>query len=219
MPTKYPPALSFNGALRVIGDIFEVHARERFNMDLIADILETKTSSSYFPRRIAALQGFGLINRSGETIQLSELAIQIVKPVAGEDAEAKLTAFRKVDLLSDLLERYPNAKLPPSPDTLKQALLKSFSVDRETVGEWHEFVVDSFRGIAGVAGESQVISAGVHDDLKAGDTIGASIQKDFSLPLPSGRTFRYSIEVGYTVEDLDFLQKFMELLKSSLGQK
>jgi hypothetical protein len=188
---------------------------------MLVDFLDTTETSSYFNRRIAALQGFGLLNRtSDETVQLTDLAVQIAKPVAGEDKEAKLAAFRKVDVLAGLLQKYyPNAKLPADPDVLRSVLLKSFAINRDTIKPWYEFVVDSFRAISGISTEKQPTSVNVTDTVGVTDSVNVTMQKNFSLPLPSGKTFRYSIEGGYTAEDLDFIQKFMELLKTSVGQK
>jgi len=213
MPTKYPPALSLTDAIRVINVFYEIHRDQQFNLDSIdPDILDTKKTSSYFNRRISALQAFGLLEKRGDLVRLTPLACQIAHPVAGEDSEAKLTAFRKVDVLAELLARYPNAKLPAASDTLKQVLWKLLGVERERVNEWYEFAVNSFGAI------SPVVSDG---SPKSESPIGmpvpppSEMKVRFRLPLPSGGTFVFDLE-KYTEADLGFLIDYFTLLKNNI---
>jgi hypothetical protein len=213
MPNKYPPALDLGEAIRVVKDIHGIHSTQRFNVDsLDAGILKTSKTSSYFNRRIAALQTFGLLNRSGDLVNLTPLADQIANPVAGEDAEAKLAAFHKVDVLSDLLERYPNTKLPPLPDTLKQVLLKSIGIEKDRINDWYEFVVESFRAISGIAATEQ---PPIREDMRITPgtgriNVGEANQEEM-IRLPSGRTFSFTLEPGFTEDDVEFIMAFFEL--------
>jgi hypothetical protein len=119
------------------------------------------------------------------------------------------------DLLGDFLEttktsRYPNAKLPTDAEALKAVLLKSIGINRETIPLWYTFVVDSFKAIAGVT--SKVV-----DNVAVGD--GPELEKPQSEPemktstvfLPSGRKFSFSVEEGYTPDDMAFVQNLLNL--------
>jgi len=209
MPTKYPPAWPLNQAIRAAKAIYEVHSNETFNTDHLVEYLETTKTSSYFVRRIAALQGFGLLDKvSDDTVRLTDLAIQIVNPVAGEDAEARLKAFRRVDVLSDLLPRYPNAKLPVEAEVLKSVLLKSIGIERDTIKPWYDFVVDSFKAISGATGRAQeeVPQETVQERPKSEPEMKTS-----TVFLPSGKKFSFSVEAGYTPEDMAFVQNLLNL--------
>ncbi|MGA3287507.1 MAG: hypothetical protein ABSD46_08770 [Bacteroidota bacterium] len=222
MPTKYPPALDLNDAIRIIKDIYVIHANQRFNMDsLDPKLLNTSKNSSYFPRRIAALQTFGLLNKQGEHIQLTDLAVQIVNPVAGEDVEAIHKAFDKVDVLQELLGRYPNAKLPPESDTLKQVLLKSLGIDRDGVTYWYEFVVNSFKAISPKSHFSLTLRDDVKQPSEETKNVSTILQAHGlmqNFELPSGNKFEFSLPTNITIDDLDFIIGFLELKKKNVAK-
>lgn len=212
MPTKFPPAWSLNQCVKTIQEIYRIHSDERFNSELLVEFLDTTKTSSNFNRRTSALQGFGLLTKTDETVQLTELAVQIVNPVAGEDKEARLTAFRKIDVLSELLPRYPNGKLPQEPDTVKAVLHKSLNVERDTVQQWYDFVVDSFKAIY-LSGDSisniqmQEKIAKSHNESQA----SYPEMRTSTVFLPSGKRFSFSVETGYTPEDMAFVQSLLNL--------
>lgn len=217
MPTKYPPALNLTDAIRVIGILYEIHKTQQFNLDLLDPrILDTSKMSSYFARRISTLQTFGLLEKQGDLVQLTSLAGQIIDPVAGEDSEAKLIAFRKVDVLAELLSRYPNGKLPTSPDTLKQALWKSLGVQRERVNDWYDFVVGSFRAISGALNPS-VESAKSNSPTPIPPPDQMRVR--FRIPLPSGNIFVFDLDPTYTKADFEFLVDYFTLLQNKVHQR
>lgn len=119
----------------------------------------------------------------------------------------EVQAFRKVDVLSDLLLKYPNGKLP-SPEQLQQTLLRTYSIQRDRVKLWYDFTIESFRAISEISG--------IPLHAPGPEARMATPQKNFKLPLPSGRSFEYSIEDGFTADDLDFLKSFFELMKTGL---
>ncbi|MBI5474791.1 MAG: hypothetical protein HY961_20820 [Ignavibacteriae bacterium] len=212
MPTKYPPAWSLNQCIKAAKAVHEVHAQERFNAELLSEFLETTKTSSNFNRRTSALQGFGLLTKSEETVQLTDIAVQIVNPVAGEDKDARLTAFKKVDVLADLLPRYPNGKLPSDSETLKAVLLKSIGVQRDTISEWYDFVVDSFKAISGLS--EWVTSEPMQEKQTKAQTDTTPSDPEMrtsTVFLPSGRKFSFSVETGYTPEDMAFVQNLLNL--------
>ncbi len=210
MSTKYPPLLDFNKAVQTIKSIYDIHAGDRFNLNLLVDILETTKDSSNFPGRTSALIKFELLDRENETVQLTPLAIQIAHPVAGEDVDAKITAFKKVDVLDDLLRRYPNAKLPTDANQLKKVLLNSLNIHRDTVEKWYDFVINSFRAISGFTNIPST-----HPEIQKAIPSQPDIVKtdSFRIPLTSGKAFEFSMPNDMNNDDLDFVISFFELRK------
>lgn len=224
MASKFPPALALNKAIQKVKDIYDVHSGDRFNSKLIVDTLETTETSSNFIRRITALQAFGLIDKSsGDTIQLTNLAIQIANPVAGEDAEAKLICFKKIDVLEELLKRFPNAKIPTEPTQVKQILLKSLNIHRDGIEQWYDFVVNSFRAISGTttqAQQNQPIRRIDQESLPGVEKITQHMSdiKYENFYLPSKSKFEFSLPENVNTEDLDFIIGFFTLKKNAIKQ-
>lgn len=228
MPTKYPPALDFSEAVKAVKEIYAIHKTQGFNMKLLVEPLNTTPTSSYFVRRISALQTYGLLEKVGDVVNLTPLAEKIANPIGGEDGEAKITSFRKIDVLSDLLNRHPNGKLSPS-DTLKRILIDSVNVDRNTVNQWYDFVVNSFREIAGMgSAETRRIIAPLQEQAStpvlnpSGEpVIPYSVGKDNfqNIELPSGKKFQFSLPTDSTSLDLSFIIGFLELKKKSMEEK
>jgi hypothetical protein len=220
-PTKYPPIIGLNQAINIAREVHKIHSKERFNVDLLVDVLQTTKTSSYFIRRITAMQQFGLFSKTDETVQLTELAIQIVDPKAGEDREAKLVAFRKIEVLAELLQRYPNAKLPPDDQTLKSVLLQSMQIDRDTLQLWYDFVVDSFKAISGATERASEEPSRKAEAAKPSTKEGAELtgMKTSTVWLPSGKRFEFSVEEGYTSDDMEFVMNLLNLFKSSIVPK
>lgn len=222
MVTKYPPQLNLSEALAVVKEMYARHNAREISVDLMPEILKTKKNSSFFPAKISALQKFGLLQKQPNGLLfVTDEAMKIVHPIGdGESFDARLTAFGKVDILSDLLLKYPNGKLP-SAEALQQNLMKTFGIDRSNVKAWYEFVVDSFRAIPELSSKT-VYPAPVpfqeEGSLPPAKSLAKSISQSglpFRIPLPSGKTFEYSLEEGLTQGDLDFLKTFFDLLKST----
>src|ERR1035437_4562638 len=130
MANKYPPQLPISEAIRVIKEMYSTHKSKEVSLDLMPDILKVTSKSSYFPLSIIALQKFGLVEkRPHDIIELTDLAMQIINPIGDEDKEAKFSLFRKDEVLTALIDKYPNGILP-SEEQLKQTLMKAFSIPR-----------------------------------------------------------------------------------------
>jgi hypothetical protein len=147
--------------------------------------------------------------------------VQIANPVAGEDSEAIYKSFDKVDVLRELLNRYPNAQLPPESDTLKQVLLKSLGIDRDGIAYWYDFVVNSFKPV----NPQKRINLPVRDDIKQPNdenknasmiSLSQGVFQNFELP--SGNKFEFSLPANITIDDLDFIIGFLELKKKNVKQ-
>lgn len=217
MPTKYPPIVGLNQAITIARGVYKIHNKQRFDVDLLVEVLDTTKTSSYFTRRITAMQQFGLFSRTDETVQLTDLAIQIVDPKAGEDGSARLLAFRKNEVLSDLLVRYPNAKLSSDPKDLKAVLMQSMGIDRDTVELWYDFVIDSFRAISEHAEHKSDASVSAVSQAQPEALITVTKTAMFERQLlPSKKGFEYTLEDGYTLDDLDYIIGLFELKKRTM---
>lgn len=209
MATKYPPALSFSEALVVIKDMFQQHGMET-SMALMPKILEISPNSSYLPRKTSALQGFGLVEKTeSDDLVLTELAQKILKPIGNEGNEARLDAFRRVDVLADLLEKYTDGKLP-SADQLQQSLMKNYKIPRETVKAWYDFVIDSFREISPNSSPTKQ-QTGVRSVQPEIDLGGAN-NYQITVPVDSGETIKMIIPKSATTKDLKKIKALLDAL-------
>jgi hypothetical protein len=185
MATKYPPALSFSEALKVITDMFQQHGLET-SMALMPKIFGISPNSSYLPRKTSALQGYGLVQKTAsDDLALTELAQKILKPIGDEANAAKVEAFRKIDVLADLLTKYPDGKLT-SADQVQQWLMKSYQIPRDTVKTWYDFVIDSFREITPITqwDAPPIISR----TSQATVDLGGANNYEISVPIDSGES-------------------------------
>ena len=220
MTTKYPPQLSVGEAVRVIKEMYSTHKGKDVSIDLMPEILRISRKSSYFPACIATLQKFGLVEKRPHSIlELTDLAMQIIEPIGNEDEEAKFNLFRKDEVLSALLDKYPNGKLP-SEEQLKQTLMKTFGVPRDTVSRWFQFVLESFRELPTNHNRKDdnvaPIGGNVVSNIKEifSPQVVKPISSDFqNIQLPSGKSFSFSLEDGYDLDDLEFITDFFELKK------
>jgi hypothetical protein len=216
MPTKYPPALAVNEAIFVVEDMYKKHQSREVAIDLMPEIVGVKPSSSNFPASISALQKFGLVKKLDKDIlELTDLAMQIINPIGDEKSEAIISIFEKTDVLSDLYHKFGKTSLP-SPEQLKQSLLKSYGVERDTVEKWYGFVVDSFKALKLVE-KSLATTSGEQPTQKV-QTQPVNTQL-FKIPMPSGKTFEFRLEDGHTAEDLDYVIGFFELMKGTKSGK
>lgn len=220
MPTKYPPLLSLGEAVNVVKSMYAEHQSREVSIDLMPDILQAKPTSSGFPMRISALQRFGFIDkRPNDLLWLTDLAMQIINPIGNEAIEARMAAFRKIDVLSDLLVKYPNGKLP-SADQLQQSLMKTYGIERARVKQWYQFVVDSFKAIPELSGMQTVGPASIPAPGQAVSPVTVTRTAMFERQiLPSGKGFDYTLETGYTLEDIDYIIGLFELKKKTMKQK
>lgn len=213
MATKYPPQASLSESVRIIKDIYKTHKSIEVSEDLLPPIFKVKQRSSNFPATIVALNRFGLIERLPKgIIRLTDLAMQIIKPFDNEDYKAKLTAAQNDDILSSLIDKYPNFVLP-SPEQTQHTLVKLFNIDRNTVEKWYRFVVDSFSELSTKSNLTINNIENVSEE-KTLQSPQAIATKGFqSFDLPSGKKFSFTLEDGITADDLDFIIEFLTLKK------
>ncbi len=213
MPTKHPPALPINEAISVVKDMYSKHGGTEVAIDLMPEILGVKPSSSYVPAQIGALQKFGLVRKADkDMLELTDLAMQIIKPVGDEKDRAIISIFEKIEVLSELYQKFGKTTLP-SQEQLKQSLMKNFEIGRDTVDKWYEFIVQSFKALNLV--DKNALTGSSLDTLT--ETVNKqSIGKNrLSLPISDGKVFEYVLPSGYTAQDLDIISRFFEFLKTT----
>jgi hypothetical protein len=143
---KWPPYLNANKAFGVIEQIY-TNFGKAVNIELLPKFLDTSRKSSYFSKRLAALQTFGLGIIQDEILTLSPLALAIVTPVnMKEKRAAKIETLNNVEILKILRNKFPNENLPDKVH-LRNILLREFDVPNESVDEWVRFIVESINSI------------------------------------------------------------------------
>jgi hypothetical protein len=217
MPTKYPPALSVYEAVSVIERTYKKHQDRQVAVDLMPEILDVKPSSSNLPAMISALQKFGLVKRvANDMLELTDLAMQIIKPVGDEKKRAIIAIFENSEVLDELYQKFGKTSLP-SPEQLKQSLMKNFGVERDTVEKWYAFVTRSFRALSlieqGPEREDVRITPGT-GRINVGET-----GQLFKMPLPSSKVFEYTLDDEYTVDDLEHIIAYFNLLFEHKNKK
>jgi hypothetical protein len=208
--TKYPPRLSLEDAIRVILSMYGDHNSREIPYDLMPTILKTKRESSFFGDKINALQKFGFVEkRPNDLLYLTDLAMQIIDPIGDEANEAKIQAFKRIDVLADLLVKYPN-KLP-SAEILQQSLMKSYQIPREGVRFWYDFVVDSFMALPERA-ESPKTEKGEVSPIPDFFATIAPQDYQFTVPLGDGGIIRVSIPQSAKARDLKKVKALIDAL-------
>ncbi len=221
MTTKYPPRLSFLEAVEVIKRMYADHQSREIATDLMPEILATKQTSSFFIDKVNALLRFGLVDKMpNDLLYLTDLAMQIIKPIGNEDSEARLQSFRKNSVLADLLAKYPNGKLPSS-DQLQQSLLKSYQVPRDRVKNWYDFILDSFKGVAdiigGPPGPNLSLSGRARTSSPTPQSDIAELAKgtsnfQFSIPINESDSIKVTIPRSATTKELKILMAMIQAL-------
>ena len=212
MATKYPPQLSVAESIRAIKEMYATHKSKEVSLDLMPAILKVSPKSSYFPMAILALQKFGLIEkRPNDLIELTESAMQIINPIGDDDRVAIINLFAKEEVLSILIDKYPNGILP-SEERLQQILMKTFEIPRDTVKKWYRYVIDSLREFP----FNRAVTA-PKEDIPITNNSQTKIKEDYqNFNLPSGKKFSFYLGENYTLKDLNFITNFFELLKKGI---
>ncbi|MBM4160974.1 MAG: hypothetical protein FJ217_07735 [Ignavibacteria bacterium] len=139
---KWPPQLAADKAFDIADKIYRSFGKS-VNVDLLPDILDCRRRSSYFAKRLLAMQAFRLATVGNGVLTLTPLALRIVAPVSEEEGhEAKIESIKSIPLLKEMLERYPGGHLPDEP-LLRNLLSREHEVSDKPMGAWLKFVKDS----------------------------------------------------------------------------
>ena len=87
--------------------------------DVLAEALGHKSISGSAIRKIAALVHYGLLARTGDVYQISDLAKRIIMPISEEDKVMALaTVVRKPKLFDVLISKYTDSAIPKQLDNI-----------------------------------------------------------------------------------------------------
>lgn len=123
--------MGFDKALRIV-EIIDEH-----KLSLVENLSEklghTRPTSGTFTRKLASLVKYGLVNRSGGTIELTPLAVEIVHPKNDEERlQSCGRAIRGIPLMNDLDKRL-EGRLPGEDFWIQ--LLELTNVERDKAKE------------------------------------------------------------------------------------
>lgn len=142
-PTRPYPGISITEASKIPQAICDSNAGRPMNRVLLAQSLNYSPAGTIFRDLITASGKYGFTegNYNSETIELTDLGVQLTKPRSDtEKLEAQRKAFRNTALFEQLLGHYNNNKLPVR-ELLKNVLEREpFKV----APEWSEEAVDVF---------------------------------------------------------------------------
>jgi len=223
MANKYPPSLPLNAAIKIVENIYGLHDKNDFSIDLLPKILNVSKNSSYFVRHVAALKEFGLLEKqSNDIVALSDLAEKIVKPLGKKESlQAVTQALRSISVLADLYEKYPNGKFPSSDDFHQKLTEKPFNIERKTVGIWHKFIQESFSAIPSPSAKEEITEVEKNHRENPEERRTPERNKSIPLLMPSKREFSFVLDENYDENDLEFIIGFFQLMQKGkqAGQK
>lgn len=130
--------------------------------ETLSPVLKNTPKSSSFRLKLNALKSYGLVSEDRDRVELTELGMKYVAPTTEyERLEAAVQAFRNVELLRTLHDRYGGGMLPGR-DILANVLLREYGAKEPLNGQWAEFFLDSARSaeLVGSAGGRTVLRRG-----------------------------------------------------------
>ena len=208
LKTKYPPPLTIDESIKIIREISENYGSEPVSLDLFPQILNTSRKSSFFERKIATLRKYGLIEyMDNNRINISLLGLQIIKPTElGESEKAIKQSVLKIDLIDELLKRYPSGNLPDD-ETFSNILLREYNIPPKNIKGWILYISLSFRALK-VKQETKESN----EIIKPESNSIESIEKDsviMQLPMNSGSMAKIIIPKDATQNDIEKIKKML----------
>jgi hypothetical protein len=139
-----PPYIGLSDAFRLIEDVYE-QGGGRASKDLMSRVTENSSSSSSFTKKANALKSYGLVIEEGVEFVLTPDGLAIVAPTTPEGAaQAKKSAFLRIDVFSRIFERH-KGKLLPADEFLKNIIEQDMAIPKELSKVWVFAVKDSLR--------------------------------------------------------------------------
>ncbi|MCH7827973.1 MAG: hypothetical protein IIC75_08405 [Bacteroidetes bacterium] len=219
MATVHPPSLTLEDAVLTIKKMHKLHKGRDVAIDLMPSLLGISPKSSYLSLQIGTMSKYGFIERRpNDQLYLSDLAMQIIQPLNSTEVyKAKLKAANNIDILNDIIKRYPNFKLP-SKEQLREYIYKAHSIPRDRLNAWAEYVIKSTKTLESdsppLEEKKTVIQVDTGNKIEHNKyTVNETFQ---NFELPSGKRFSFSLEDEYTLDDLEFITDFFELKKKRI---
>jgi hypothetical protein len=118
------PALSLKEAIDRIGTLYRNQHTHAAPREVVAKAIGYNSLNGASASAISALHKYGLLDRSGEDIKISERAMRILHPHSpSEKTEAIREAAREPALFAELAEKFPGRF--PSEEVLRNYLLRN----------------------------------------------------------------------------------------------
>jgi hypothetical protein len=118
------PALSLPDAIEKVVALYRAQHTHAAQRDVIARGMGYNTLNGASASAISALQKYGLLDRAGDEIRVSERALRILHPHSVEERAAAIQeAANEPPLFAQLNERFPGQM--PSDDLLRNYLIRS----------------------------------------------------------------------------------------------
>lgn len=117
------PALSLRDALEKVATLYKAQHTHAAPREVVAKGMGYNSLNGASATAISALHKYGLLERLGEDIKISDRAMRIMHPHSpGEKAEAIKEAAQEPQLFSELAERFPGQF--PNEDLLRNYLVR-----------------------------------------------------------------------------------------------
>lgn len=149
---RFPPA-SLDRAIRAATAI-QKSDESRCSFDELAELLDVPITTSTFRTTISAMRTFGLVRVSDDSLELTDLGMEIIDPTRQEAAIAK--AFLTVPLFRAIHDAYGDHALPPT-DELEEKI-RSLGVTDRSATRARQILLRSAR-IAGFFQEKGAVPA------------------------------------------------------------
>lgn len=147
------PAVSLDRAIQAATAIHNSYGG-RCSFDEFADVLDVLITTSTFRTTLSAVRTFGLVRVSDDSLELTDLGMEIVDPARQEPAIAK--AFLSAPLFCAIHDAYGDHVLPPT-DELEQKI-RSLGVTAKSATRARQILLRSAR-VAGFFQEKGAVPA------------------------------------------------------------
>jgi hypothetical protein len=138
------PAYSFGEALRIAEKV-EQTGGGKLNEDTLAIALSLSVKSSGFLLRALTARQFKLLQKSGQTLETTSLAKEILKPVSEEEKlHAIRESFLSIPLFNAVASRFKGQNLPQG-EVLRNILERELRIPHDRVSAAERVLMDSAR--------------------------------------------------------------------------
>jgi hypothetical protein len=163
------PALSLPDALNRVTKLYEANHRHPAPREIVARGMGYNTLNGASATAISALQKYGLLDRDGDELRVSERAIKILNPLSlSERCEAIRQAANEPHLFAELNERFPGQR--PTDDLLRNYLIRrGFAPSAVTA------VIAAYRETSEMAAEAKDADDSMQDHLQEHATMPPTV--------------------------------------------
>jgi len=135
-------AMSLSEALSVAEQIHRQGGGDTVPKSALEPMVNSKTTSSAFTRKLSALRSYGLVSFQGEEVSLTSLGKAYATPVSSEaQKQVIIQAFRRIPVFENLISRYNGKPLPEINQFFYNLIAESYDIPHSEVKKWvNEFI-------------------------------------------------------------------------------